>query len=106
MLDSEEIKSTKTKSCFHKNFAVILVQKLFDEETRKRSNVHRKLGKLKLTPVLMNYIKSLCFQFYPLQESQKGKVKRANCVVIVDKSNRRLNNKPSKQCNNDLDLQC
>ena len=61
-----------------------------------------KLGKLKLNPVLMDYVKSLYFQFYPLEASQKEKVEWRKCVVAADESNRRLYNKPKKQCN-DLD---
>ena len=104
VLDSEEIKFIKAKCCSRRNFAVGLVQKLFDEETRKQSNVHGKLGKMKLNPVLMEYIKSLCLKFYPLEESQKEKVEWGKCVVAVDESNRRLKNKP-KLCRSDLDSQ-
>ena len=106
VLDSEEIKAIKMKSCSRRNFAVKLARKLFDEGTRKQSNVHGKLGKLKLNPVLIDYIKSLCFQFYPLQESQTEKVEWGKCVIAVDESNRRLNNKPNKrQCYDNLDVQ-
>ena len=105
VLDSEEIKFIKAKSCSRRNFAVGLVRKLFDEETRKRCNMHGKLGKMKLNPVLMEYITSLCFQFYPLEESQKEKVEWGKCVVAVDETNRRLKNKPRKQCRSDLDSQ-
>jgi len=43
------------------------VTELFDENTRKCSNVAGKMGKLKLNPVLIEYVKSLAFQFYPLE---------------------------------------
>ena len=73
-----------------------LVRNIFDEETRKRSNVSGKLGKQRMNPVLMEYIKSLSFQYYPLEAFEKEQVEWSKCVVAIDESNRRLNNKPKK----------
>lgn len=58
---------------------------------------------MKLNPISMDYVKSFCFQFHPLEASQKDKVEWRKCAIAVDESNRRLYNKPKKQCNNDLD---
>ena len=38
---------------------------------RKRPNVAGKMGKMKLNPILMDYIKSLAFQHFPLEEGEK-----------------------------------
>ena len=51
-----------------------LVHNIFDEDTRKLSNVGGKLGKLKMNPVLMEYVRSLTFQYYPLEPFEKEKV--------------------------------
>ena len=57
----------------------------------KRSNVAGKLGKLKLNPVLVDYIKSLTFQHFPLEQNQSKKAEWAQCVIAIDELNRRLN---------------
>ena len=64
---------------------------MFDEDTRKHSKVSGKLGKLKLNPVLMDYAKSLVFQFYPLEHSESEKVEWGKCVIAIDEFIRRLN---------------
>ena len=83
------------KSCSRKNFASRLVRELFDEETRRKSNVAGKLGKLKLNPVLIKYVKSLTFQYYPLEQHEKEKTEWTQCIISIDEANRRLN-KPKK----------
>ena len=50
-----------------------------------------KFGKLKLNPILIEYIKSLVFQHYPLEEGEKQEIEWARCVVAIDEKNRRLN---------------
>lgn len=67
ILEPERISSIWAGSCSQCNFAAKLVVALFDEETRKCSNVGGKLGKLKLNPVLIQYVRSLVFQFYPAE---------------------------------------
>ena len=91
ILDSEKIKATCSASCSRRNFSARLVAELFDEDPRKHSNVSGKLGKLKLNPVLMDYAKSLVFQFYPLEHSESEKVEWGRCVIAIDEFNRRLN---------------
>ena len=46
-------------------------------------------------PVLIQYVKSLAFQFYPLEHHKNEKGEWAKCVVSIDEVNRRLN-KPAK----------
>ena len=86
----------KKKSCSRKKFSARLVHKLFDEDTRKKSNIAGKFGKMKLNPILIDYVKSLSFQHYPLKCHEKEKTKWAQFVVSIDKNNRRLKNKPKK----------
>ena len=95
--------SIRKKSCSRKNFSARLVRELFDEDTRKKSNVAGKFGKMKLNPVLMDYVKSLSFQHYPLENHEKEKTEWAQCVVSIDESNPRLNNKPKKLVMNNND---
>ena len=47
--------SLMRQSCSRKNFATKLVGELFDENTRKKSNVSGWLGKAKLNAVVMDY---------------------------------------------------
>ena len=85
------MKATRSASCSRRNFSARLVAELFDEDTRKPSNVSGKLSKLKLNPVLMDYAKSLVFQFYPLEHSESEKVEWGRCVIAIDEFNHRLN---------------
>ena len=67
-LRPELIRQIHSKSC---SIAAKLVEVTFDKETRSRSNMAGKLGKLKLNPILIEYVKSLVFQHFPLEESEK-----------------------------------
>ena len=98
ILDTEKIKAVRSASCSRRNFSAKLVAEIFDKDTRQRSNVAGRLGKLKLNPVLIDYVKSLTFQFYPVQYSESEKAEWAKCVISIDESNRRKN----KTCNNVL----
>ena len=91
LLSDEKIKVLKKKSCSRKNFATRLNCEIFDEETRKRSNVGGKLGKMKLNPVLIQYIRSIVFQHYPLEEGETIQKAWSNCVTAIDAGNRCLN---------------
>ena len=82
-------------SCSRGNFAANLTRRLFDEQTQKISNVSGK-KKAKLNPIIMEYVKSTCFQFFPCSQLDVGK-EWSNCVVTIDESCRRLNNKPKKR---------
>ena len=94
MLKQARIRFIQRNSCSRCNFAVNLERNIFDEDTKKLSNVAGKLGKLKMNPVSIEYVKSLTFQYYPLEPFEKEKKEWNNCVVTIDESNRRLNNKP------------
>ena len=96
MLEPARIRFIQRNSCSRRNFAVNLVRNIFDENTRKLSNVAGKLGKLKMNPVLMDYVKSLTFQYYLLEPFEREKKEWSNSVLAIDESNRRLNNKPKK----------
>ena len=53
---------TEAKNWPH--FAVLLVEQLFDEETRDKSNVHGR-GKEKLDPTIIAYVKApLCISLH------------------------------------------
>ena len=95
ILNSDHISFIRSGCCSRQNFAAKLVVALFDENTRKRSNVSGKLGKMKLNPVLIQYVKSLAFQFFPLEHSQSEKAEWGKCIISIDEINRRLN-KPAK----------
>ena len=87
ILDSEQIKFIRSGSCSRRNFAAKLVVALFDEATRRRWNVSGKLGKSKLNPVLIQYVKSLAFQLYPLEHHENEKEEWEKCVVSMDEVN-------------------
>ena len=80
----------RQKSCFRCNLCAKLNQEIFDEQTRKRSNVAGKLGKLKLNPVLVDYIKSLAFQHFPLEQNKSEKAEWGQCVIAIDELNRQV----------------
>jgi len=96
IIDREKIIAARSSSCSRRNFAAKLVAELFDEDTRKRSNVSGKAGKLRLNPVLMEHVRSLTFQYYPLELAESEKAEWAKCVISIDEFNRRLKNKPKK----------
>ena len=89
ILENGDIQRIKRISCSRKNFASRLVRELFDEPTRRKSNVKGKLGKLQLNPVLIDYVKSLTFQYYPLEQFEKENNEWAECIVAIDEANRR-----------------
>ena len=91
LLRPELIRQLSIKSCSRKKFAAKLIEVTFDKETRSRSNVAGKLGKLKLNAILIDYIKSLVFQHFPLEEGEKQETEWARCVVTIDEKNHRLN---------------
>ena len=91
ILNPDQISFIRLGCCSRRNFAAKLVVALFDEDTRKRSNVSGKLGKMRLNPVLIQYVKSLAFQFYPLEHDQSEKAAWGKCIISIDEINRRLN---------------
>jgi len=91
ILRAELVRRLRKKSCSRRNFAAKLVEVLFDKDIRKTSNVAGKWGKRKLNPILIQYIKSLSFQHFPLEEGETQNTEWARCVVAIDEKNRRLN---------------
>ena len=79
------------KSCSRRNMAANSLV-----ETRKQSNVSGR-GRDMLDPVVVSYVKNMCFQFYPLHGSEKEVDEWGKCIVSIDESSRRLKNKPPKQ---------
>lgn len=83
------------KSCSRQNFAVNLVRELFTEDTRKVCNVSGRLGKQKLDVKKMEYVQATVFCYHGCLDRDK-EARWKECVVMIDESNRRLNNKPKK----------
>ena len=90
-LSQAELTAIYKSSCSRRNFSARLVSRLFDEEVRKHSNVAGKAGKEPLNPVIMDYVKSTVFQFYPLESAESLKKAWSLCVVSIDSLNRCLN---------------
>ena len=93
IVSSSEVVNLAKESCSRRNFAVKLCRKVFDEITRRRSNVSGRMGKLKLNPVMIEHIKSITFQYFPLEAYEKDNAEWARCIIAIDESYRRLNNK-------------
>jgi len=93
LLTSAEITPIYIKSRNRRNFAALLVERLFDVETRLKSNVSGR-GKEKLDPEIMKYIKAKVFQFYECNPSEI-KAEWAKCVVSIDDKSRSLKKRKS-----------
>ena len=72
-------------------------QKIFTVAERKASNVNGALGKCKLDPEKIKYIKSVTFHMYPLSSNESEAVEWGNSVNVIDEANRRLNTTKSKK---------
>ena len=97
LLTSGEISQLFLKSCSRKNFATLLVKRLFPEEVRKVSNVSGK-DKQQLDPSIIEYVKDTTFVHWPLAQSEKTDKEWGECKIAIDKANRRLN-RPAKKKN-------
>ena len=62
------------------------------------SNISGGRGKRKLNSGIIAYIKSKSFDLYPALPTETEKVWK-ECIVSIDESSRRLNNKPRKDNN-------
>jgi len=89
LMTPERLLLIKKKSCSRRNFSALINVEIFDEATRKASNVKGKKPKKKLNPVLMQYIKSLAFQYYPLAEDEDFNDQWRKCEISIDEINRR-----------------
>ena len=95
LLTSGEISQIFLKSCSRKNFATLLVRRLFPEEIRKVSNVSGK-DKKQLDPKVMKYIKETTFEHWSLAQTEKVNKEWSECKIVIDKANRRLNRAAKK----------
>ena len=91
LLSSAEITPIYVKSRNRNNFAALLVERLFDVQTRLKSNVAGR-GKERLDPEVMGYIKAKVFQFYECNVSEiKDEWKK--CIKSIDDKSRALKKK-------------
>ena len=95
-LPASEINFIKRSSCSRRNFCANLVRRLFDENTRKNSNVSGRQGKAQLNPVIISFVKSAAFQYYPCDTIVDVSKEWGYCIIAIDESCRRLVNKPKK----------
>ena len=84
------IREARGESCSRRNFSSKLVSKFFDEHTRRCSNVNGRRGKAKLNPAIMGYIKSITFQYYPLENFESEEKEWARCIIAIDSSSRSI----------------
>ena len=70
---------------------------MVDKSTRMQCNVNEKMGKGKLNPLVIDYIKLLTFQCYPLEAHEKEQEQWARCIVAIDSSSRSLNKQAVKR---------
>ena len=56
ILKAELVRKLRKNSYSHRKLSARLVEVLFDKDTRKRSNVAGKMGKMRLNPILMKYM--------------------------------------------------
>ena len=86
-----EVKTQSNSS--RTNFAVNLVCRLFDEETRANSNTGGKCGKRQLNPSLIKEVKTACFQVFPLENGEMELIAWKKCHQAINESCRRLKRK-------------
>ena len=68
-----------------------MVRKLFPETVMKASNVRGVMGKQQLNPEVMQYVKSMAFQSFPLKEKENKSSAWQGCIRAIDEACRRLN---------------
>ena len=73
-----------------------MVNKLFDTETRIKSNV-RGRGKDQLDPKIIEYVKNKCFSLFPSVRESDAKKDWDDCIVSIDDKGRELKRKLKKQ---------
>lgn len=87
-LSSSELTPIYVKSRNRRNFAALLVVRLFDIPTRMRSNVAGR-GKEKLDPEIMKFVKAKTFEYYECSASEV-KEEWNKCIVSIDEKSRAL----------------
>ena len=95
LMTAERLSQIKKNSCSRRNFCANVNVVLFDEATRRTSNVKGQKPKKKLNPILVDYIKCVAFQFYPFDIEQDETIEKAwrKCVISIDERNRRKTDK-------------
>ena len=88
LLSSSEITPIYVKLTNRRNFAALLIQKLFDIPTRMHSNVAGR-GKEKLDSEIIKYVKAKCFVFYECHPSEV-KEEWSKCLISTDERSRTL----------------
>ena len=96
-LDSDVIMKIRYVSLSRRNFSANLNRKIFTMAERKVSNINGVLGKSKLDPDKVKYIKKVTFQMYPLSSKESEATEWSNCISAIDEVNRRLNNSKNKK---------
>ena len=96
-LNSDVIMNIRYVSSSRRNFSANLNHKLFTMDERKMSNVNGVLGKSKLDPVRVQYIRKVTFQIYPVTSKESEAVEWSSCISAIDEVNRRLNSKKNKK---------
>lgn len=102
LLPSSQLTSIFLKSKTRRNFAALLVKRLFDVETRLKSNVSGR-GKEQLDPEIIKYVKAKAFEFYECPQSDI-KEEWAKCVVSIDEKSRALKKLKSFKENQSIDV--
>ena len=102
LINDAEIVCISRVSTSRQNFSANLNRRIFSKEERAISNMAGVLGKSKLDPKRVDYIKSETYRMYPLQWKKNEKKVWSDCVAAIDKVNRRLNRskKSKKLCQN------
>ena len=83
-----------------RSLAAAMVNELFDNETRLKSNV-RGRGKDKLDPKKIDYVKKKCFEMFPSDRDGDVKKDWEDCIVAIDDKGRELKRKLQKQSQKD-----
>ena len=77
-------------SASRQNFATNVMRKLFTRAERETSNVNGVLGKSQLDVERVEYIKSVTFKMYPLEQKESLESAWSKCRSAIDEANRRL----------------
>ena len=102
LMSPGQLTSIFLKSKTRRNFAALLVRKLFDVETLLKSNVSGR-GKEQLDPDVIRYVKAKAFKFYECPEPDVQR-EWAKCVISIDEKSRSLKKQKSYKENQSLDV--
>ena len=91
LINDAEIVHISRVSTSRQNFSANLNRRIFSKKERAISNMAGVLGKSKLDPKRVDYIKSETYRMYPLQSKENENKVWSDCVAAIDKVNQRLN---------------